>query len=151
MTKLSVTLIETEIDTFTPLASRAVRKRLKEIMRRVDAEKLEKERAMDINKADLDRYITGNYGEDQFGNEDGEDLIEAIVAAGDYHPHDRFDAEEMADLCAEADEGLRTMNGDTSTLIITVRQFAILLRGALKGESIRSDDEPKGESDGTHA
>ena len=30
-----------------------------------------------MNKADLDRYITGNYGEDQFKDEPSDDEIEA--------------------------------------------------------------------------
>lgn len=61
-------------------------------------------------------------------------VIGSIVRLGDSYPSDwRLRESEVELICNEAEEGLKTTNGDTSPVTITVRQFSLLLAN-LKSE-----------------
>jgi hypothetical protein len=67
--------------------------------------------------------------------------IEQIIETGNYRASDRLTQAELEKLCQEAHGQLCTMNGDTGTISITVRQFAILLRAVSTGESYLESSE----------
>jgi hypothetical protein len=45
-----------------------------------------------------------------------------------YNKKDKLDIEELESISKDATEGLRTINGDTATVEISVRQFILLLQ-----------------------
>jgi hypothetical protein len=54
--------------------------------------------------------------------------INKLMEESDYNPQDKLTLEEVRRLFERAEEGLRTTNGDTARVDITVRQLLLLLR-----------------------
>ena len=54
---------------------------------------------------------------------------EMLRVSQSYHPTDTLTPQEIETLSTAASEEFRTMNGDSGTIEITVRQFMLLLAG----------------------
>lgn len=55
-------------------------------------------------------------------------VLDTMINVGaSYHSKDRLEEDELEHLAMKANERLSTINGDTGTIEITVRQFALLV------------------------
>jgi hypothetical protein len=51
-----------------------------------------------------------------------------LLKNSDYNPQNQLSREEIKGLCLRTEEGLKTLNGDTQEITLTVRQLLLLLR-----------------------
>jgi len=58
-----------------------------------------------------------------------------FAIAGEYDDKDKLTHDELNQLCLDAEKHFESMNGDAGQVALTVRQFALLLAGAMTGES----------------
>jgi hypothetical protein len=101
---------------------------------------------MEINKAELDRHITGNYGEDQFRNRTmvstAREFEEALLAIlEDQNTLEDEDGPEVSSVGTFENEGILTRNRGLVVRLRNGAEFQITIVQSQEAEGSEEDQE----------